>query len=90
MKPSFQRIAGLNLAVVLATAITLRLLNQGRESEIGFVLLMAMAIAAHSLILTILALTSHPPENRSNYWLSLLLVWLLGFGACAAGSSITL
>lgn len=87
---SSQRILGLNLAIVLGLAVVLRLLNRGRESELGFMMLMAMGIAAHLLILLILALTSHPPATRSSYWLSLLLVLLIGFGACVAGGSISL
>ena len=90
MKTSFQRILGINLAIVLGLAVVLRLLNRGRESEIGFLMLMAMAMAGHLLILLVLALTSYPPEIRRTYWLSLLLVLLIGFGACFAGAFIPL
>jgi hypothetical protein len=44
MKTPFQRILGMNLGIMLALAVALRLLNRGRESELGFVIMMAFAL----------------------------------------------
>ncbi|MDQ2771526.1 MAG: hypothetical protein M3Y54_13635 [Bacteroidota bacterium] len=90
MKTPFQRIAAINLAIILGLAVLLRLLNRGQESELGFVLMMAFALGIHLFILLGLALTSKIPETTRAYWLSLLLVLLIGFGACMAGGSISL
>ena len=91
MKPSFQRIAGLNLSIVLATAVVLRLVSPAGPAAMNmFSAYMTGAIFLHSLVLLVLALTNSPPETRSSYWLSLLLVLLVGVGACRAGASISL
>ncbi len=90
MKTSFQRILGINLAIVLGLALVLRLLNRGRESEIGFLLLMAIAIAVQLLANIGLAFSASDKSQRQAHWLSVLLVLLVGFGTCAAGASITL
>ena len=92
MKPSSPFAAGLNLAtIVLALAVVLRLTNPtGPEAVNAFSIYTAGAIFLHSLILLILALTNHPPETRGSHWLSLRPVWLVGFGACIGGASISL
>lgn len=89
MKTPFQRIIGYNLGLVLLVAVGLRLLNQGPESGIGFALLMALAIAALLVINLVLALVSRTAEQKRAHWLSMLLVLLIGFGACFAGASIS-
>ena len=92
MKPSFPFVAGLNLAtIVLALTAVLRLANPaGPEAISAFSTYMVGAIFLHSLILLILALTNHPPKTRGSHWLSLRPVWLVGFGACIGGASISL
>ena len=44
MKTPFQRIAAINLAIMLGLAVVLRLLNRGHESELSFLLMMAIAL----------------------------------------------
>ena len=54
----------------------MRLLNRGRDSNYGFLLLMALGLAVHLAALLGLALGSSVPERKRAYWLSLLLVLL--------------
>ncbi|MBF9221070.1 hypothetical protein [Hymenobacter ruricola] len=88
MKTPFQRILGINLGIMLALAVALRLLNRGRESDMGFVIMMALVLGVHLFVLLLAALFSKSSENTRAYWLSLLLVGLIGFGACLAGAAI--
>lgn len=90
MKPTFQRILLVNLGILLLLAVVLRLLNQGTESGIGFAIMMAFLIIAQLFVNVIKALTAGLPEERRAYWLSTLLVLLIGFGTCVAGAAIPL
>lgn len=90
MKTTFQRILAYNLTITLLLAVGLRLLNRGRDSSLGFLLLMALGLAVQVAALLGLALGSRVPERKRAYWLSLALVMLIGFGACAVGASINM
>lgn len=90
MKTPFQRILGLNLAIILVAAVVLRLLNRGRESVFGFALTMALVIASLFFINALLGAMLDTKEKKQAHWLSALLVLLVGFGACMAGASIRL
>lgn len=89
MKSPFQRIIGINLAILLAVAVVLRLLYRGPDSGLGYMFMMALAIALQLLMNLIAAFGAHK-ENRQAHWLSVLLVLLIGFGACVAGASFHL
>ena len=90
MKTTFQRILAYNLTITLLLAVGLRLLNRGQNSSLGFLLLMALGLAVQVAALLGLALGSRVPERKRAYWLSLALVMLIGFGACAVGASINM
>lgn len=90
MKTPFQRIVVYNLATLSLLAVALRLLNQGTESGIGFALMMAFLIVGQLFVTVIKALSAALPEERRAYWLSSLLVLLIGYGTCVAGAAIPL
>ena len=91
MKTPFQRIAAINLAVVLGMAVVLRLLNRGRESELGFLIMMAFALGIHLFHFagaragqqkpgTHPRLLAEPAAGAAHWFL----------GACIAGASFSL
>jgi hypothetical protein len=85
MKTKFQRILGYNLAILLGLAVVLRLFNRG-NNELGFIMLMAVAILLTFLANALIAMLSDKAEERQAYLLSALLVVLIGFGACYTGT----
>ncbi|RTQ51723.1 hypothetical protein EJV47_07985 [Hymenobacter gummosus] len=74
------RVLLLNLLALLLAAGLLRLLNQGREAGLGFMLMMAFAIGLLALLnlVGVVAADGH----RKDFLLGLLLVLLVGFGVC--------
>lgn len=84
MKTPLPRIAGLNLAVMLLLAVGLRFIY--RHDALGFTFGMTLTIIGQLVVIAFLATVSHTPGMQQAYWLSALLVLLIGFGACFAGS----
>ena len=74
------RVLLINFLALLAAAGLLRLLNQGREAGLGFMIMMAFAIGV--LALLNLAGVAAVDGHRKDYLLGLLLVLLVGFGVC--------
>ncbi|WP_345238585.1 hypothetical protein [Hymenobacter saemangeumensis] len=90
MKSTFQRILLVNLVVLLVLAVAMRLLNQGSESGLAFMIMMAGIIALQFFINALFGAVSDSREARQGHWLSALLVLLVGFGACFGGLHIPL
>jgi hypothetical protein len=86
MKTQFQRILSYNLAIMLGLAVVLRLFNWGNES--GFIMVMALAIFLTFLANALIATLSDTAEEQQAYFLSALLVLLIGFGACYVGAAV--
>lgn len=79
------RVLLFNLLALLVAAALLRLLNQGQEAGLGFVIMMAMAIGGLAFLnlIGVAAADGH----RKAYLLGLLLVLLVGFGVCLGGAA---
>jgi uncharacterized membrane protein len=79
------RVLLINLLVLLVAAALLRLLNQGQEAGLGFVISMAFVIGVLAFLnlLGVAAATGH----RKDYLLGLLLVLIVGFGVCLGTSA---
>lgn len=80
MEKYTSRVLLLNLLALLVAAALLRLLNQGREAGLGFVIFMALAIGVLALLNLAGAIVAD--RHRKDYLLGLLLVLLVGFGVC--------
>ena len=86
-----QRIAGLNLAVLVVAAAVLRLVNRGSDSTFLYMLEMVVLILFMMLLNADLALGRNTSkEHQQAHWLSCLLVLLIGFGLCGAGTFVEL
>lgn len=81
----FLRILGFNLLALLLAALVLRLLNLDKESAKNYVGWMAIGIVVQMLVNVGMAFTAHETAAKQAHWLSVLLVLLIGFGACAGG-----
>lgn len=90
MKTPFQRILGLNLAILLTLAVALRLVNRSGEGVIVFAIELAVLIGFMMFVNLGFGMVSNTKEEKRAHWLSFFLVLLIGFGACAGGASIRL
>jgi len=70
-----------NLFILLGTALLIALLMQRVPNPIGFVIFFAAAYVSQALINLLLGFQHW--GNGAPYFLSALLVLLIGFGACA-------
>ncbi len=79
-----KRIAGFHLLVLVAYASTYRVLMHFGTGEAGILwaLLMAIAVAVHTLTLFVNGLFRSDPAEKRTYLLTSLLVALIGFGSC--------
>jgi hypothetical protein len=91
----FGKIIGVNLLVLLAYSIGLKVLLvlQGDRNSEGYVLLMALVLVLHFGFDLLVALGLGVAGRRDaalGFLASAPLVLLVGFGACFAGASIKL
>ena len=87
-RSAFQRIVGLNLAILVVLSAVLRLVNRGSDGTFAYMLGMAVLILFMMLLNAGLALGRNTSkEYQQAHWLSCLLVLLIGFGLCGAGAS---
>lgn len=86
MKTPYQRIVGINLAVVLLLAVIIKFVY--RHDSLEFMYAMALALVGQLFVVMFFASLSHTPGIQQAYWLSALLVLLIGFGTCCAGAAI--
>ena len=90
------RIIGINLAVMLAYAIGIRVfvaLEGGGEQQLAFVLFMALAVAADAAADLVVALVLGLQGERDKalaFLASAPLVLLVGTGACFGGAAVDL
>ena len=87
MQSNFTRVLIYNLLAVLVLTVAVRLIV--RESDaLGFAIVLAIMLAGQMLTNLVLALVSTDAERKRGHWLSLLLVLLVGFGACYVGLQV--
>lgn len=89
------RIVGINLTVMLAYAVGLRVFAElsGSEEQMTFVIFMALLTAAHAVVALVLALVLGLQGQRDRalgYLASAPLVLLIGTGVCFGGAAIDL
>lgn len=87
MKTPFQRILGINLVLMLLVVIV-ALLPRGMNNRLGAVIISAGAFVVLFIINAGFAVFSETAEEKRAHLLSLLLLFLIGFGNCALQFSI--
>ena len=93
MKP-LKKIAGINLAILLAYTVLLGVVtheSSGQYKGLGTMMALAVAISLHVCVTIILSLYYFVRSNNPNgkaYLLSSLLVLVVGFSACVGAGSI--
>jgi hypothetical protein len=83
MQKPFQRVLAYNLAAMLVVSVVACLPWGGMDARLSAVVVSACVFGCIFLANVGLAVFSANPEARRAHWLSLLLVFLIGFGTCA-------
>ncbi|WP_400190552.1 hypothetical protein [Hymenobacter sp. B81] len=87
MEPHTRRVLSYNLLALLLGAGGLRLLNQGRDAGLGFLIFMALLVLLLLLLNLAGIILVRERKRRLDFVLGLLLVLLVGFGACLGTAS---
>lgn len=83
MKTPCQRVLGYNLIIMLLIAAATTLPRGSTDAQLWLAVVSVSLFVCIFLVNTGLAIFSDSAEARRAYWLSLLLVLLIGFGTCA-------
>lgn len=91
MKP-LKKILGINLAILLAYSILIRIANsnEGSGKSLGILVMSAFVVGIHVIISLIVAGTTYKRENKelSRAWiLNTGIVLLVGFSTCLGNAS---
>jgi len=92
MKP-LKKIAGINLAVLFAYSVLIRVLNGGGEhgGSMGILLMSAVVVGLHVLICLIVSAVTYGDKSKElgRAWLlSSGIVLLVGFSTCLGNASL--
>ena len=90
-----KKIAGINLAVLLAYSAIIRLINGGGgthgDEGLGILIMSAFTIAAHVLVNLVMVIVCFANQKKELGWSWLLsagLVLLVGFSTCWGNASL--
>jgi hypothetical protein len=92
MKP-LKKIAGINLAVLFAYSILIRLISSGgtQSASMGILIMSAFAVGIHvviCLLVTAVAYGNQSKESGRAWLLSSGIVLLVGFSTCLGNASL--
>ena len=91
MKP-LKKIAGINLAVLFAYSVLIRVLNRGdSQAGMGILVMSAFAVGVHVLVCLIAAAAEYAKKTKElgRAWLlSSGIVLLVGFSTCLGNASL--